>query len=216
MSIKSQILYLMLLVTAVFGLSSCSEDDNSVEEFPDWQTHNESYWESLYAATEQKIQAGDTSWKIIRNYTFPSEGEVLPVDNIIVHVKEAGTVSGCPFLTDSVRVHYSGHLLPSASYSDGYVFDGSYTGELNPATATPVKFAISGLIDGWTTALQYMHIGDKWEIYIPYQLGYGAVDSGSIPAYSTLVFDVMLVAYWRPGAQVPDFKAKQHGVWVEE
>ena len=205
----------MLLVVAVFGLSSCSEDDDTIEEFPNWQAYNESYWENLYNTTEQRIQAGDTSWKIIRNYSLPSDAAAGKTDNIIVHIKEAGTGSGCPFYTDSVRVHYSGRLLPSTTYTGGYIFDGSYKGEFNPATAAPSKFAVADLINGWTTALQNMHIGDKWEIYMPYQLGYGAIGSGSIPGYSTLVFDVMLVAYWRPGAQVPGFKAKQHGVWVE-
>jgi len=212
---KSSIIYLMVLMVAVFGLSSCSEDDDSVEEFPDWQSYNESYWESLYSTTEAKIKAGDTSWKIIRNYSYPADATLAKTDYIIVHVKEEGKGSGCPLYTDSVRVHYSGHLLPSTSYTSGYIFDSSYTGELNPATAIPSKFAVGSLIDGFCTALQYMHIGDRWEVYIPYQLGYGVTDSDNIPGYSTLVFDVMLVAYWRPGAQVPGFKAKQNGVWIE-
>lgn len=216
MDMKSSIIYLMTLLMAVSGLSSCSEEDDSVEEFPEWQSYNESYWKSLYSTTEAKIKAGDTSWRIIPNYSYPSDAALSETDYIIVHVKEQGTGSGCPLYTDSVRVHYQGRLLPSASYSSGYLFDSSYTGELNTATAIPSKFVVSGVIDGWTTALQYMHIGDRWEVYIPYQLAYGVAGSDDIPGYSTLVFDVMLVAYWHPGAQVPAFNAKPHGGWIEE
>ena len=39
------------------------------------------------------------------------------------------------------------------------------------------------------TATMEMCVGDRWEVYVPYQLGYGVEGSGSIPGYSTLIFD---------------------------
>ena len=45
----------------------------------------------------------------------------------------------------------------------------------------------------WQVALQKMHVGDKWIIYIPYTMGYGNKSVDSIPAYSTLVFEVELL-----------------------
>ena len=57
----------------------------------------------------------------------------------------------------------------------------------------PSTFSLGGVVDGWTTALQQMHVGDVWRLYIPQSLGYGSSTSNSnIPAYSTLVFDVYL------------------------
>jgi peptidylprolyl isomerase/FKBP-type peptidyl-prolyl cis-trans isomerase FklB len=49
------------------------------------------------------------------------------------------------------------------------------------------------LIDGFSTALQHMEVGDKWEVWIPWQLGYGAIGQREIKAYSTLVFEIELV-----------------------
>lgn len=197
---KSSIIYLMTLVVAVFGLVSCSEDDDSVEEFPDWQSYNESYWESLYSTTEAKIKAGDTSWKIIRNYSYPAGATLAKTDYIIVHVENEGTGSGCPLFTDDVTIDYRARLLPSTSYSAGLVFAQTYTeGEYNPATSSRVTMAVTDMPDGIVTAFQYMHIGDFWRVYVPYALGYGTVDysgtSFSIPGYSTLIYDITLLGY---------------------
>ena len=57
--------YLTLLVAllAAFALSSCSETDDSVEEYPDWKKKNEAYFASKYATVKQAIARGDDSWK---------------------------------------------------------------------------------------------------------------------------------------------------------
>jgi FKBP-type peptidyl-prolyl cis-trans isomerase FklB len=52
------------------------------------------------------------------------------------------------------------------------------------------------VVSGFTTALLNMHPGDYWRVTIPYQLGYGATASGSVPAYSTLIFEIKLVEFW--------------------
>ena len=49
------------------------------------------------------------------------------------------------------------------------------------------------VIEGWQLALQRMHVGDKWVVYIPYTMGYGNRTSGPIPAFSTLIFEVELL-----------------------
>lgn len=216
MKIHLIILYLLALLAPVGLLSSCSESDNEEEEFPKWKKTNEQYFNNLYAMAKSSADMGDKSWKVIRQWSLEESTAKDPYDYIVVNVLENGTGSGCPLYTDSVKVHYEGRLLPSTSYPDGYVFDKSFTGEFNPATALPAKFAVSGMIDGFTTALQYMHIGDHWKVYIPYQLGYGSSASGSIPAYSTLVFDVTLVSYYRAGVEVPDSKARPATGWIEE
>lgn len=84
---------------------------------------------------------------------------------------------------DSVTVHYSGKLL------NGQEFDSSYKRN------KPATFKANRVIKGWTEALQLMKEGDKWELYIPPELGYGEKGAGrSIPANSALVFEVELIS----------------------
>ena len=191
----------LCLFTLLLFVCSCSENEDSVEEYPDWKATNETYWENLYQTTKQKIAAGDDSWKIIPKYSYVDREDLQATDYVIAHVKETGE-GAMPIYTDTVRVHYSGHLLPSTSYSAGYKFDYSYDGDLNTATATPRKFGVAGLVSGWTTALMNMHVGDRWDLYVPYQLGYGTSKNDAIPGYSTLIFDLMLVQVWHAGEKV--------------
>lgn len=86
-----------------------------------------------------------------------------------------------PVATDKVTVHYTGKFV------DGKVFDSSIGRD-------PVTFEVGGVIPGWTEALQLMHEGDKWMIYLPYDIAYGERGSGNdIPPYATLIFEVELI-----------------------
>lgn len=202
-----------LLCLCLFAFASCSEDDNTTEEYPDWQATNTTYWNNLYSTTQQRIASGDTAWKIIKSYSIEdSLSTSANTDYIVVNVLNSGTGFGSPLYTDSVRIRYTGRLLPSASYSDGYVFDTTNPNDLPDNQAAVADFTVSGLVDGFATALQHMRIGDKWEVYIPWTLGYGTTQSSSssIPAYSVLRFTISLVAYSRAGTGLPDFKAKPY------
>ena len=81
-----------------------------------------------------------------------------------------------------VTVHYSGSLI------NGTVFDDSYSRNC------PEVFRVNEVIDGWQEALQLMQAGDKWQLAIPYHQGYGTRRMDEIPGYSTLLFDVELIA----------------------
>lgn len=194
------------------ALVSCSEDDDTIVEFPNWQETNTEYFSKIYATAKANA---DGSWKVFKTWSKQDTIPGVHTDYIAVKVIEEGTGSGCPMYTDSVRVHYRGRLIPSTSYEEGWVFDQTYTGEFNPETCTPTTFYTANMIDGFATALQHMHIGDQWRIYIPYQLGYGETDHDNIPAYSTLIFDIALVAYYRPGTPTTPWKARK-GAWIEE
>ena len=86
-----------------------------------------------------------------------------------------------PVATDNVRVHYHGTL------TNGVVFDSSVD------RGEPITFGLTQVIAGWTEALQLMPVGSKFKLYIPQQLGYGSQQAGSIPPYSTLIFEVELL-----------------------
>lgn len=100
---------------------------------------------------------------------------------IYYKVLESGSGTICPNVRNIVSVHYKGSLI------DGRIFDNSY--ERN----CPEAFRLCDVIEGWQLALQQMHVGDKWVIYIPYSMGYGNRTSGPIPAFSTLIFEVELL-----------------------
>lgn len=86
-----------------------------------------------------------------------------------------------PTATDKVKVHYHGTL------TDGTVFDSSVE------RGEPITFALNQVIPGWTEGVQLMPVGSKFRFYVPQELGYGARQAGSIPPYSTLIFEVELL-----------------------
>ena len=97
--------------------------------------------------------------------------------------------------TSIVNCYYKGYFVadyPNYSITNGKVFDQQLFDDGPSAT-----FAVSGVVSGWKTALQHMVKGDKWEIWIPYQLGYGRSNyqntGSTIPGYSTLVFELEVV-----------------------
>ena len=77
-------------------------------------------------------------------------------------------------------VHSVGKLI------NGKVFDQTQKGK-------PATFRLNELITGWITAIREMPVGSRWEIVIPYNLGYGSRPSGPIKAFSTLIFDITLL-----------------------
>lgn len=92
-----------------------------------------------------------------------------------------------PQRTDKVKVNYEGRLI------DGTVFDASSKHGNEPAS-----FRADQVIKGWTEALTMMPVGSKWQLFIPQHLAYGERQTGQIPPYSTLIFDVELVGIDKP------------------
>ena len=95
-----------------------------------------------------------------------------------------------PQRTDKVKVNYEGRLI------DGTVFDAS-----SKHGDEPASFRADQVIKGWTEALTMMPVGSKWQLYIPQHLAYGERQTGQIPPYSTLIFDVELVGIEKPEAK---------------
>jgi len=88
-----------------------------------------------------------------------------------------------PKATDTVTTHYKGTLI------DGTEFDSSYK------RGEPATFPVSGVIPGWTEALQLMKEGAKWQLFLPPGLAYGERGAGrDIGPNATLIFEVELIS----------------------
>ena len=100
---------------------------------------------------------------------------------VLCKIIKSGTGDKTPRGNNVVTVHYKGSLI------NGKVFDSSYE------RGYPEAFRLNELITGWQIALTQMRVGDHWIVYIPQEVGYGSKGSGSIPGYSTLIFEMELM-----------------------
>ena len=82
----------------------------------------------------------------------------------------------------TVTINYEGRLI------DGTVFDSSYQ------RGQPATFKLEQLIKGWQEGVPMMRAGETWEFAIPSELAYGDRKTGAIPAGSTLLFKIELIA----------------------
>lgn len=108
------------------------------------------------------------------------EGVVVTASGLQYRVLKSGA-GASPLDSNTVKVHYTGRFI------DGQVFDSSVE------RGEPVTFPVNGVIPGWTEALKLMKPGDKWEVVIPSDLGYGPQGFQDIPPAATLVFEVELL-----------------------
>lgn len=112
------------------------------------------------------------------------EPGVMPLDKGIYYkvIKKGDQKSATPNRGSVVTAHYVGKTI------NGKTFDSSRGG-------TAPAFRLRDLIPGWIIALQQMHKGDRWEIYIPAEQGYGRFSQPGIPGGSTLIFDIELLNF---------------------
>lgn len=109
------------------------------------------------------------------------EGVTRLPKGVCYKVLQSGSEGGKqPTPSSVVSCHYLGRTI------DGKCFDTSLGGY-------PLAIRLRDLIEGWVIALQQMRVGDKWEIYIPSELGYGSFSQPGIPANSTLIFEIELL-----------------------
>lgn len=112
----------------------------------------------------------------------------------VMYKVEASGKGKTPKMSDWIKVNYAG------KHVDGKVFDQS-KGE-------PARLRVDRTVPGWQEVLPRMREGDKWEVVIPSQLGYGAkgTGAGNIGPNETLVFTIELVEVEDPAKKV---EAKQ-------
>jgi FKBP-type peptidyl-prolyl cis-trans isomerase FklB len=110
------------------------------------------------------------------------EGVVTTPSGLQYKIEKAGT-GPKPTPTDSVVCNYRGTLI------DGKEFDSSYK------RGQPATFPVTGVIKGWTEALQLMPVGSKWQLFVPSDLAYGDRGAGAdIGPGTTLIFEVELMS----------------------
>lgn len=133
--------------------------------------------EERQALAEKSKKEGDAFLAANKNkagvQTFPSGLQYQVISEGTGETPKAG---------DTVTANYRG------TFTDGKEFDASRPGQ-------PATFAVTGVIPGWTEALEHMKVGAKWKLFIPSNLAYGERGQGpKIPPNSVLIFDIELVS----------------------
>lgn len=198
--IRKTLCFLLPLAALLFA--SC-EEVQEASKYDNWQARNEAFIDSIARETggliidsEEKAAAVEVG----RLFAIATTAGTMSGDQYVYCKKITANPDGRrPLYTESVSAYYYGTLIT------GDRFDGNFTGysaldqgTLNATDKAPTEFdapsefSVSGVIAGWTAALQLMKTGERWMLYIPYQSGYGTSGSGSILGYSALTFDLDL------------------------
>jgi len=160
------------------------KDEELVEAFAFLQKRAE---ERLAAINDESAKAG----KKFLEDNAKREGVTTTASGLQFEVLKKAE-GAQPKATDVVTVHYEGKL------TDGKVFDSSVE------RGSPIDLPVNGVIPGWVEGLQLMHVGEKYKLYIPSDLAYGAQSpSPAIPANSVLVFELELLAIKDQAAPAP-------------
>ena len=166
--------HVALLFLCSFIISSCGDDKEEKLEVDEvWKAQNIEFFNNLLQ---------DPSFEKL--YSQSNAGFIL------YKVLEEGKSKEQIYYTSKVSLYYLGTFI------DGEVFDNHTFEAGEPYRGKDGNGAMArDFIDGFATALQYMHPGDKWELYIPYQLGYGEegkriTGAKDIKPYTTLHYIV--------------------------
>ena len=176
-------LHIALMWLCVFAVSSCKDDDDTKA------VEQEAYRLEQDIAFQAKANdSGYEKWNSEAGDGFVFAKLIKKGDG-----KQA-------YFNSRVSVYYKGSLTDGTVFDHKLFDDGApfrcavyssyanYDSRYNPD-------GYSSVISGWGVALQHMVEGDKYEVWIPQQLAYGASGSGStIPGYSTLIFEIELVS----------------------
>lgn len=139
---------------------------------------------NMFMMQREKVK-GEANLKVGQDFLEANkkkEGVKVTASGLQYVVMKEGT-GPKPTLNDKVTTHYHGTLI------DGTVFDSSVD------RGQPASFPVSGVIPGWTEALQLMGVGSKWKLFVPANLAYGERGAGGkIGPNSTLIFEVELIS----------------------
>lgn len=166
------------LQKAYQGLFDALKGDTTLFQYKSADSFMNTHVAAARKAKEEKAKAAG---KHFLEENAKKEGVVTLPSGLQYKILQQGTGTIAK-ATDKVKVKYEGRLI------DGTVFDST-----DKHGGQPMTFAPNQVIKGWTEALCLMPAGSKWQLYIPQELAYGARGAGTIPPYSTLIFDVEVV-----------------------
>lgn len=175
-----------MLVVMLFTLAACSDDDeNEIVIDEAWKEIN-------LAAFDARLQDAKTDTSLFTINSESGNGQ------IICKILKKGEGTETIYYTSKVNCYYKGCFVTNEDgevvadrdsvLTQGEVFDS----RLRENGDDKVLFEVddSGLRDGFAAALQHMHEGDIWEVWMPYQLGYDVSGYDDIKPYTTLVFQI--------------------------
>lgn len=208
---KLTYIFALMAVVLVGAFAGCSEtEEESV--YDHWQEKNKAYADSLLTVAGSNLfaQAADTAaidaMPLGQLFGIKTQASTTKKTHYVFCKKLSATDGRHPIYTDYVSAYYCG------SYFTGTVFDSNFNGYVGSDTSlyadeklpevynTPTPFSIqpivtsagtSYVIVGWQAALQYMRVGERWMLYVPYESAYGS-DGSRVRAYSALCFDIIL------------------------
>jgi len=198
-------LYLLPVILFALSFTACNESEE-VSKYENWQERNEAFMDSLARVYETQSEpkrlhrvqdSRDKSIYIYYKIIETGDTEPLP-----------------PFYTSKVSMFYRGMYIneeifatasgPEYLVTELYnvngidIFDKNFAGpdpDYPNGLESPSTFGVNQVVTGWTEVLQIMRPGDRWEVYVPYQSGYGSSTSSSgVMAYTTLIFDMKMIS----------------------
>lgn len=207
-------MFLPFLLFVAGAFVSCEEVEEA-GKYDNWRERGEAFTDSIKALTGENYVAS------------PEQADAMEIGKLYAIQTTASTTEGAQYVyckklvknETGERPLYTGyHSKVNAyyrgTYANGEEFDGNFDGygALDREIPIPLKkptafdsfarFNVSNGISGWVTALQFMRMGERWMLYIPWQSGYGSTDQVdqltgkvTIPAYSALAFDVILDSF---------------------
>lgn len=191
----NKIISLFSIISILCCFISCSKDTKVADPYSDWETRNSIYLDSIISVCKNP-PVGE-QWESYVNYKLWNDNQGITTvwgATDFVYMKKlpydennpTQELGISPMGTDSVFIHYCGRLI------NGTTFYQSYYGDWEAEVDEPIGVVLTNLITGWATALLHMKEGERAEIYIPYNMGYGTEVFQAVPGYSTLIFDVRL------------------------
>lgn len=174
------------LKDALAGGKTALTEDEMKAALTSLQTQVRAKQQALQAAMQKEMQekaeANQKAGEAFLEANKAKDGVQVLADGLQYKILSQGD-GPKPSATDTVVCNYRGTLI------DGTEFDSSYK------RGQPLTIGVTGVIKGWTEALQLMPVGSKWELYVPSNLAYGPRGAGpTIGPNSTLVFQIELLS----------------------
>lgn len=174
---KKTIKWVVSVILLSIFIASCDDKTSNYDNYDSWKKENDEYFATLRASGRYEILSIPTN---------RGGGELL-----IKKLASGHPDSIPPIFNSTILCHYKGWNKNDS------VFDKSFEGDQPTWDDTPATIPLANVVKGFNEMLQQMVSGDKYEVVIPWELGYGDSGSGKILPFTTLHFEVELIKVLR-------------------